>query len=287
MGSIKPPALKDLSGPNAGRSKTPVNHFTWADTAKHSIDLSGLGLSDSILTGQQALAAIENLAHTNPAQWGAIRTLIANSGAYGAHKPDFSKLTNWSSTDLNAVKNALIYYHAGVGVTPTTKTQDQVGIGPIATAKPSFLQFTQQSAAALPSGAIPSKKVKLISLPSTDDLNAVAHKAFVDATGFNPTPAQAADFAQKFQGLLLSYGKGQNNPQAQQDFAPPANVSAPMANPAVPPAPSGTVIEPPSASVAAQNFALKANPATSASHGMNEAISLWLGNLAKGNTNGQ
>ena len=75
---FKPPAPVAIPAPG-GTAKDP---FSWAATRPDTINVAGLGLSKPTLSGEQAFAEIEKMAHANPSQWAKIKLTLANMLAY-------------------------------------------------------------------------------------------------------------------------------------------------------------------------------------------------------------
>lgn len=297
MGAPKP---SGTTVENQGGTKT-VDNLSWAAARLADIDLSGLGFAGKpVMTGEQAFVAFQKLAKTDPGRWSQIRFLLLNMHAYsGTKMPNFE--ANWTSADEYAIKNAITEYHIDNMPNPTdpvpTNLGRAVGLGYDVKKmlgndgpKP-FLNFAMATADSVGKNGYKPDVVKTphYAVPATADLQEVAKQQFLKANGRYPTSAESSDFAAKFQALALSYGKGQNNPSLQTAFSAPdpASVGLPASPVATPATPAGQVMEPPSAGVAATNFALKAHPNQAASNGMNDAISTWLNNLSKGaGTNG-
>ena len=255
----------------------------WTAASKAELDTTGLnipGLSGKA-TGAQIFAAIESAAKTNAGNgkiWGALRPLIAVGNSY----TNAQAHVNWSSADVTALQK----YIAAWNNYNTTNPSTPATLG-------SWVNLTKNTTAT--TGASVGQTLNLVtttpvSVPAQADLTSVAQQAFASTLGRSASPKEAADFAKKYQELILSYGSSKDLAKASQSFQAPSSPiqfqqsgQAPQSSAPIPSMTSGVnaVTAPPTASVAASNYAAQTNPteasAQAASDGLNQFMSMLKG----------
>ena len=263
--------------------------LSWRAASTAKMDVSGLFPGQSIMTGNEVFIALQKLSQRDPGRWGSVRALLVAMHSYsGTKEPNFN--ANWTSADEYAIKNALTQFNISNIPNPADPPAGRAPNSgmPINVTPKSFLGFAQDYANSMKTSGYSPAAVRKYTVPATADLVSIARESATKALGSPLNPAEEADFAKKFQSLILSYQKGKTDKKLQTAFSAPTNesVGLPGKTPAVG-APAGATMEAPNANVAATNFALKANPNQAASNGMNDAIGTWLANLSKGaGTNG-
>lgn len=251
-----------------------------ASKANGALGMAIPGLTSPTVTGAQLFAAIESMAKTNSdkgAIWGKLRGIIANGNSYTKKQAQ----ANWSSADVSALQK----YIASWNNYNTIHSDAPVSFG-------SFVGLTKTNVA---QGLGSTSTVNVVTknpvtVPAQADLTAAAQQAFASTLGRSASPAEAADFAKKYQSLVLSYGSAKDLAKASAPFTAPTSPiqfqqdgQAPKSGAPIPSMGSGinAVTAPPAASVAASNYAAQTNPteasAQAASDGLNQFMSMLKG----------
>lgn len=273
-GGNTPPALPGSTSGDA---------TSWTAASKASFDTTGLGIPGLTgpQTGAQIFAAIESAATTNSdkgALWGSLRPLVAVGQGYT--KKDSS--VSWSSKDVTAVKD----YIARINNYNTVHPNAPVSIAGYMSLDKQSLQTSGTSLSLTANTLTTTPNV----IPASADLASAAQQAFATTLGRSASPSEVADFTKKYQALVASYGTAKDMAKASMPFNAP---STPIqfeggAQAGSTPAPissttSGVnnVISPPTAAIAASNYAAEQNPteasAQAASDGLNQFMSMLKG----------
>jgi hypothetical protein len=253
----------------------------WAAAAKASYDVTGLGLpntpANGQMTGDQIYQAFNAMAASNDKNWSGIRDILKNT-IPGYTAKDLK--LNWTNQDVTATRDFITTLH-NYNVTYPTK---QMGIT-------AFLNTTakqaQKSGVSFNTLNSTQTTAPIITLPSQADLADTAQKAFATTLGRSASPAEVEDFAKKYQDLVLSYGNAKVDAKKNAAFNAPANpiqfdqtgqTPQPIVNPV---AATNAIEQPPTASLAAANYAAKQNPteasAQAAADGLNQFMSMLKG----------
>ncbi len=280
------PSLQFENAPNLGSSSSDV---TWAAARSGTIDVSGLGIPGHLdgasakITGDQLyqiLNAYANNSQLDPnGTWAGVRSILTRT-----QKGYTTKDLNYAFT--TADKNALQNFITGLyNVNKTSSTpipfvsylnQKQTE------AKKNGLSFASNSL------ATPS------TVPSTAELAKTAQTTFATVLGRSATPKEEAMFAKQFQDMVLAYDNAKKSGKGESTFAQPANpidfapsganlgvsgiTSAPTTTAKVSTATTG-LTTPPSASVAASNFAANLNPAEASAQAASDGLGQFLSML--------
>lgn len=266
-------ALAKSLGNIGSTTTTPKSVNTWDYVRQQKFDVTGLnipGHPTGTMTGDEVLQALDALANKNPSLWGQLRPNLYNS--YPQYYNSKNIKVNWSTGDSSAIKMAL------TGIASTDSVYGTVT--PIASLLKTKAVGNKNNGTAF-SNAV-TKPV--VPLPATADLTQTAQDAFTKVLGRQATPQEADSFAKQFQHLVLSYGQDKANAKSQKQFQAPANPLG-VLNPnsagsvsAMPSASAVTAIEqPPTASVAAGNYAAKLHPTDASAQALSDA----LGNVIK------
>ena len=265
-----------------GGSTTDSN---WAAASKATFDVNGFGLpnapKDGMMTGDQIYQTLNAMAATNDSHWGSIRAGLTSIKPNVYSTKDLK--LNWTPADVSSVRDFLTTLH-NVNVTNPTKLQSLVGFfnTSLAYAKKSGVSFNTLNAV----------NTTPITVPAQADLTDAAQQAFSKNLGRSASPAEAADFAKKYQDLIASYGTAKYDAKKAQQFTQPGNpiqfaqtgqMPADVSAKAVPQIQSNVPVleQPPSAAIAASNFAARQNPAAAsaqaAADGLNQFMSMLKG----------
>ncbi len=269
------PAVVALANAFAGvgTSTTPKSVNTWEAVRQQKFDVTGLnipGHATGTMTGDQVLQALDALANKDPQSWAKLRPNLYNS--FPQYYNSKNIRVNWSQGDISAIKMTL----TGIASTDTV----------YGTVTPVASLLTSKAISNKVNGTAFSNAVTkpVVPLPAAADLTQTAQDAFSKVLGRQATPQEADSFAKQFQDLVLSYGQAKVDAKHQKAFSAPANPTGivdPTAMGAATPtptAPAVTAIEqPPTASVAAENFAAGLHPDDAKAQALSDA----LGNIIK------
>lgn len=269
---VAPPP--DLGG---GVTKDPTK---WAATGSAIFDTTGMNIPGypTSATGEQIANAIQALAYSNKDHGqvvGPIRQLLQN---YAGNYTKNEKHLIWTSKDNLTLKDYLGQLHANNLINPTT---------PLSLA--AWNSRIQSNPNYGVTNSVTTKPAAPIVVPAQADLTNAAQTAFASVLGRSASPKEAADFAQKYQTLIESYGTAKQDVKKGNEFDAPANpikfaqMGQNPSNTILPSTPdTNTAIQaPPNATVAASNFAARQNPtaasAQAASDGLNQFMSMLKG----------
>jgi hypothetical protein len=233
----------------------------WTGAASATFNLGGLipGYNKS-MTGDQLLQAIQTLAHDNSPKWTSFRNMLINTQK-GYTLSDLK--ANWTSQDVSSVKDYLVMLN-NYNSTNKLLNKPPVDVNTFAVqtldnAKKTGTSFSTLNATKTVTPVIP--------IPATADLAGDATTAFSKKLGRLPSPAESADFAKKYQDLVLSYGNNKVSAKANSAFEAPAQpiqfqqpgTTAAATKIKNPVAATNAIMQPPSSSVAAENYATNKN----------------------------
>lgn len=254
----------------------------WAAAAKASYDVTGLGLPNTPkngqMTGDQIYQAINAMAATNNKNWGGIRDILKNT-IPGYTAKDLR--LNWTNQDVTAVRSFITTLHNVNTTMPSNQMSVAGFLNTTATnAKKSGVSFSTINST--------QTTTPVISVPAQADLTSAAQTAFATTLGRSASPAEAADFAKKYQDLVLSYGNAKVDAKKAAAFNAPANpiqfeqtgqtASKPIKSTQLG---INAVEAPPTASIAAANYAAQQNPteasAQAAADGLSQFMSMLKG----------
>jgi hypothetical protein len=248
--------LKDL-GSGGGKLDT-----TWGAAAKGTYDISGLNLPNTPaggkVTGEQFYQLLQSAAQSHNPAYAPIRQRLSYLIPGYTSKVGKFNFTSW---DSNAIESWIKGMHSN-NVTNPTSPSTALSFLNTSTGKTSSSGLSYNV-----TNNIVNKYVAPPSVPSTADLTDTAQQAFSKILGRSASPAEAQDFASKYQSLVQSYGdqKNQMKLSKSKDFTPiaqPIQFQQQGINPSQP-APTtvttGANIAPPSAGIAAQNYAAQNN----------------------------
>lgn len=265
--------FKEIPGTSSG------DPTGWATAQKASIDTTGMGIPKmtGYQTGAQIFAAIESMAKTNSDHgkvWGKFRQVVAAGRGYS------NKDTNvtWSTKDVIAVKSYLTNVNNYNTVNPSN---------PVSLAGYVNLDVNshQSSGLSLSSSTNTKTTTPVVSVPAQADLTAAAQTAFAQTLGRSASPAEAADFAKKYQDLVLSYGNAKVDAKKAAAFNAPANPiqfdQTGQAPTAIKSTQAGinAVEAPPTASIAASNYAAQQNPTAASAQAAADGLSQFMSML--------
>jgi hypothetical protein len=280
--------VNQLGGVGSGSST-----FGKVDLSNSTFNVLGLGIptkylpgGKTILTPDELNTALRQLSFTNPDIFAGIQYAMWRSNNYSTTAtPDYGV---YKSQDTSAIKRVLENMTVLGGANPTSLPFT------------AFLQSQENRATTIGGNAVRNKIAK-IAIPNTQDLNTVLQHAFTSALGRPATDAEQSRFASAYQSSVFANAQGNlvdsapaaksaipsipatdpNAPAAPatiaENFAKAANTNAPVSTLTL--APQQQVADP---TVAATNFALKADPAGAAENGLNDAMNSWFSTLAKG-----
>ena len=253
----------------------------WSAAQKASIDTTGMGIPKmtGYKTGAEIFAAIESMAKTNSDQgkvWGKFRSVISSGQNYTSKDTQVS----WAKKDINAVKS----YLTNVNNYNTTNPSNPVSLAGYVNLD---VSSHKSSGLSISSSTNMKTVTPLVSVPAQADLIAAAQTAFAQTLGRSASPAEAADFAKKYQDLVLSYGNSKVDAKKAASFNAPANPIQFDQTGQTPTAIKSTqaginaVEAPPTASTAASNYAAQQNPteasAQAAADGLSQFMSMLKG----------
>ena len=280
-------AADTLDFTNLGGSD--ASNSTWTAAAKDTYDVTGLmipGHLTGTMTGDQLYQALNAMAVNKKLDpsgtWSAVRKVLVKSvQGYNAN----NLKVNWSTQDVKAVKNFITSLHNNNSTDPTNKmsfTTAMVNLSGTASAK-----GTGIATAGLTTPA---------TVPATADLTSVAQTAFSKTLGRSASPQEAAQFAKQFQDMVLSYDNSKKSAKGEASFAAPTNpiqfqqngqeaqptgVSANGSSAQKVSTTTGGLQTPPSADIAATNFAANLNPteasAQAAADGLGQFLTMLKG----------
>jgi len=233
----------------------------WSGAAAATFDLGGIipGYNKS-MTGDQLLQALQTLAHDNSPKWTSFRNVLTNTQK-GYTLSDLK--SNWTNQDVTAVKDFLVtlnnYNSTNKLLNKPSVNVNNFAVQTLTDAKKTGISFSTLNATKTVTPVIP--------IPATADLAGDATTAFSKKLGRLPTPAESADFAKKYQDLVLSYGNNKVSAKANSAFEAPAQpiqfqqpgTSAAATKVKNPVAATNAIMQPPSSSVAAENYATNKN----------------------------
>jgi hypothetical protein len=264
------------------------------DLAGATFDTTGLGLPASVTStfanpsqvgGTDLYQALVKTATSHPEAWIPLKYALYQSYFYGTNTPTFTP--GFSSQDKSAVTDFLTTLTIN-----NTNTPKGVKPTPVIT----FLS-QQQQLASLYGGAAAQTQVKQVSVPSTPDLVQIADNAFRAATGLPPTSKQAKEFARSYQQQVMASARASvaqpkittpkipQTPMGTTPVTPEENLAAVQGamtkGSAAPKTILQQVTQPPDATVAAQEFARKQNPAAAGSMNIDNALNAMFTSLAR------
>ena len=235
----------------------------WTGAAAATFSTGGIVKGyDKPMTGDQLLQAFETMAHDNDPQWSSFRNMLINT-IPGYNLKDLK--SNWSSQDTTAVKQFLTTLN-NYNTTKKMLKQPTLDVQAFAVQNLTNAKKTGTSFSTL--NATSTTATPLIPVPATADLADVANKAFTTTLGRTPTAAESSDFAKKYQDLVLSYGNAKVSAKKNAAFEAKAQPvqfqeqGTPVAATTVknPVAATNAIMEPPTVSTAASNYASNVNP---------------------------
>ena len=278
----KPTAVTlDNSAPiDVGNKSKDVTGWAAASAAKYNTTGFNIPNMTGMQTGGDIYNAIEALAHSNKDQgnvWGPIRNILQQMTPYSKKE----RVSIWTTKDTSTLKTFIQSLNA---TNSTVNKANPLSLAQYVSAQTQAFKGTGSPLSTSTALTVP----KVVSVPATADLAKVAQDAFSSTLGRSASPSEAADFAQKYQKLVLSYGDAKNDTKNASSFAPPVqpidfqpNGQTAPAQPASAPIDSTAIMAPPTASVAASNYAAKANPtqasAQAAADGLNQFMSMLKG----------
>lgn len=274
------------------------------DITSIQYNVQGLGLSAKAtggkmtLTADELINALQRTAIEDPQTWAGIQYAMFRANYYGQTMPS---LGSWGTSDPASVKR----FMEALTITST----DPNAATPVST----FLTQQENAAISLGGNGVRSQ-IQNVTIPNKLDLDYIAKKAFQNVLG-GATKKQVDAFTKSFQADVLAVARA-NASQAQ-----PAIPKIPSTMPAAstggghyegstfvpdattaPQMPAGNSIaqnlteaqtapsiqlratqSAPDATVAAEEFARKANPKAAAVHGLSDAMNSWFTSLSKGN----
>ena len=257
-----------------GTTKDPTK---WASAGAATYDTTGMNIPDYPVsaTGEQIKNAINQLAISNKDRGqvvGPIRQILENFAS------DYTKQEKhfvWTNKDNATLESWLGLLNANNVVNPT-QPKSLISWKTLYQGNPGYGQ----------TNAITTTPY---SIPAQPDLTSAAQTAFAQVLGRSASPAEAADFAKKYQQLVQSYDSAKQNAQAGNSFNAPqtpiqfAQSGQTPASTALPSDPlANTGLEaPPTPTIAASNFAAQSDPtaasAQAAADGLNQFMSMLKG----------
>ena len=280
------PALPSAPTLGAGTGTDPSK---WSVASAAKFDTTGMNIPGltGYATGQQIKDALNQLALNNKDGGqvvGPIRQiLIKYAGNYTTKETRLA----WTAKDNSALESWLGLLNAHNAVNPSAPSslpQWQA-----------LYQGTNNPAHTTALTTTNPVSTTPYAIPAQPDLTDAAQKAFSAVLGRSASPQEAADFAQKYQELVKSYDSAKANAKAGNDFNAPqtpiqfaqsGQTSGEVASgsdtslPADPMAATG-VEAPPTASIAASNYAAKVDPteasAQAAADGLGQFLTMLKG----------
>ena len=254
----------------------------WTGAAAATFSTGGFIPGKPSMTGDEVLQAFNALAADNSPTWSTFRDVLKNT-IPGYNLKDLK--SNWTSQDVSAIKNFLVTLN---NRNTTFQGTDKGTLNIVAFANQT-LANAKKTGSSFSTLNSTSTTTPLIPIPSTADLMGDATTAFTKKLGRTPTQAEATDFAKKYQDLVLSYGNAKVSAKKNAAFEAPAQpisfqqqgtpASATMVKNPV--AATNAIMQPPTSSTAAENFATRKSPteasAQAAADGLNQFLTMLKG----------
>lgn len=273
--SPSPSKTSDANNPfgNINIGGTGQSGWSGASGATFSLGQYGAPFGKTSMTGDEILQHFDALAQSNSPLWSSFRSMLINS------VPGYSQKelkANWTNQDITAIKEFLTRLNNYNVSFPDKKLNIDAMASNVATnAKKNGTSWATLNAT--------TSTTPVISVPASTDLEAAAQTAFSKVLGRSATAQEAASFSKEFQDLYASYGQQKLAAKKAQKFAPvsqPVQFAGAGQTPQTPTSTAANVIEqPPTASVAAENYAARTNPTEASAQAAADGLSQFLGML--------
>ena len=262
---------------------------TWAAARVDKFNVTGLGIPghpSGFMTGDEIYQAVNALATNRKLDpsgriWSGIRNQLISTTNYTVKDLSY----NWVPKDGIALKNVLTNLHNNNKANPDSiQTVSDALIG--------YKNNTNKNGLGATNNAIKAP----VSVPATADLVKAAAASASTVLNRTVTADEAKMFAKQYQDMVLNYENAKKGAKGESSFAAPAQPIQfqPEGQPAQPGAiapngatpktistSSGALMEPPTASTAAENFLANQNPveasAAAAAAGLGQFLTMLKG----------